>query len=138
LERGQDAATLSEYENSIAGILGRQHADVFARSVPTRVRSGNPLFQRLPDPRGPLMVFGYDYFVEHAKAADIPTPRLLSYEGAWGSGEVYAYEALNFCDGSRSARQITEALSAEFGSVPQEIVVEYLRDLEKIGLVQQR
>jgi hypothetical protein len=138
MERGQDAATLSEYENSIAGILGRQHADVFARSVPTRARSGNTVFQRLPDPRGPLMVFGYDYFAEHARAAGIPTPRLLSYEGAWGSGEVYAYEALNFCDGSRSARQITEALSAEFGPVPQEIVVEYLRDLEKIGLVQQR
>jgi aminopeptidase YwaD len=133
LERGQDAAALTQYENGI-----RLHADVFARSVPTRARSGSTVFQRLPGPRGPLMVFGYDYFAEHAKAAGIPTPRLLSYEGAWGSGEVYAYEALNFCDGSRTAHQIAAELTVEFGLVPEGLVVEYLQALQKVGLVQQR
>ena len=33
-----------------------------------------------------MMVFGYDYFADHAKAAGIPTPKLLSYEGAMGIG----------------------------------------------------
>ena len=82
------------------------------------------------------MVFGYDYFADHAKAAGISTPRLLSYEGAWGSGEDYGYEALNFADGTRSVRQITAALAAEYGPVPEELVLEYLQALRKSGVLE--
>jgi aminopeptidase YwaD len=85
-----------------------------------------------------MEVFGYDYFADHARAAGIPTPRLLSYEGSWGEGGEYAYEALNFADGSRSARQITDALAVEYGPVPQELVIEYLQALEKIGTLEKR
>ncbi len=85
-----------------------------------------------------MMVFGYDYFADHAKAAGIPTPKLLSYEGGRGSGEEYAYEALNFVNGLRSVGQITDALSIEYGPVPQELVLEYLQALEKIGVLQRR
>jgi aminopeptidase YwaD len=139
MERGQDGAVLDQYEASIEGILGRLHGDVFARPPPpSRLHGNTPVFQRRPEPRGQLVVFGYDYFADHAKAAGIPTPRLLSYEGSWGGGQEYAYEALNFADGSRSARQITDALSAEYGPVPQDLVTEYLQALQKIGLVQQR
>jgi hypothetical protein len=53
----------------------------------------------------------------------------------WGGGEEYAYEALNFADGKRNAQEIRDAVSAEYGPVPLEMVVEYLRALEKIGLV---
>jgi aminopeptidase YwaD len=62
----------------------------------------------------------------------------LSYEGEWGSGEEYAYEALNFADGTRSVRQITAALSAEYGPVSEDLVSEYLRALQKIGVVEER
>ena len=85
-----------------------------------------------------MVVFGYDYFADHAKAAGIPTPGLLSYEGQWGSGEEYAYEALNFANGRRTVSQITDALSIEYGPVRQELVLEYLQALEKIGVVQKR
>ena len=44
------------------------------------------VFRRVKSPRGPLMVFGYDYFADHAAAAGIATPRLISYEGEWGAG----------------------------------------------------
>jgi len=84
------------------------------------------------------MVFGYDYFAAHANAAGIPPPRLLSYDGPWGSGEEYAYETLNFADGTRSARQITAALSTEYGSVPEALVTEYLQALQKIGILSSR
>jgi hypothetical protein len=87
-------------------------------------------------PKGPLTVFGYDYFVEHVKSAGITTPKLLSYEGLWGSGEEYAYEVLNFADGNRNALQIRDSVSAEYGPVPIELVLEYLQALEKIGLVE--
>ena len=92
-------------------------------------------FRRAQNPEGPLAVFGYDYFSEHAKAAGIPTPKLLSYEGFWGSGEEYAYEVLNLADGKRNAQEIRDAVSAEYGPVPVEIVVEYLKALEKVGVV---
>jgi len=96
---------------------------------------GVAVFRRGANPKGPLAVFGYDYFADHAKAAGVATPKLLSYEGLWGGGEEYAYEVLNFADGKRNAQEIRDAVSAEYGPVPLELVVEYLKALEKIGLV---
>src|SRR5713226_5014345 len=97
---------------------------------------GTSKFRREANLKGPLAVFGYDYFAERAKAEGVATPKLLSYEGLWGSGEEYAYEVLNFADGKRNAQEIRDAVSAEYGPVPAEMVVEYLRALEKIGVVE--
>jgi aminopeptidase YwaD len=73
----------------------------------------------------------------HAVAAGIAAPKLLSYEGLWGAGEEYAYEALNFVDGSRNVLDITHAVSAEYGPIPLEMVEEYMQALERIGVVEQ-
>ncbi len=98
---------------------------------------GKPeIYRRNPNSKGPLAVFGYDYFAEHAKAAGVATPKLLSYEGLWGAGEEYAYEVLNFANGKRNVQEIRDAVSAEYGPVPLEMVVEYLRALEKVGVVE--
>jgi aminopeptidase YwaD len=94
------------------------------------------IFRRTESTKGPLSVFGYDYFAEHAKTAGIATPKLLSYEGLWGSGEEYAYEVLNFADGKRNVQEIRDAVSAEYGPVPLEMVVEYLKTVEKIGVIE--
>ena len=51
--------------------------------------------------------------------------------------EEYAYEVLNFANGKRNAQGIRDAVSAEYGPVPLEMAVEYLRALEKIGVVEQ-
>jgi hypothetical protein len=101
--------------------------------------TGNGLlvYSRKSEPKGPLAAFGYDYFADHAKAVGVAAPKLLSYEGLWGSGEEYAYEVLNFADGKRNAQEIRDAVSAEYGPVPLELVVEYLKALEKIGIVEQ-
>jgi aminopeptidase YwaD len=115
------------------------------RAAPPAQTSGNatsqagsePRFARRATPKGPLAVFGYDYFADHSKAAGIATPKLLAYEGLWGSGEEYAYEVLNFADGKRNAQQIRDAVSAEYGPIPLDMVVEYLRALEKIGVIEQ-
>ena len=50
-------------------------------------------------------------------------------------GRKFAYEVLNFADGKRNAQEIRDAVSAEYGPVPLELVVEYLRALEKIAVV---
>jgi aminopeptidase YwaD len=93
------------------------------------------IFARKPDPKGPVTVFGSDYVADHA--AGIPTPKVLDYQGLWGSGEEYAYEILNFANGKLNAQQIRDRVSAEYGPVPLPLVVEYLKALEKIGIVEQ-
>jgi aminopeptidase YwaD len=98
---------------------------------------GLRVYSRKAGPKGPLAVFGYDYFAEHAKAAGVATPKLLGYEGLWGAGEEYAYEVLNFADGKRNAQEIRDAVSAEYGPVPLQMVDEYLKALEKIGVVEE-
>ncbi|MBZ5527385.1 MAG: M28 family peptidase [Acidobacteriia bacterium] len=97
---------------------------------------GALVFRRVEQPRGPMAVFGYDYFTDHWREKGMAAPKLLSYEGLWGAGEEYAYEALNFADGTRNAREIRDAVSAEYGPVGLEMVVEYLRGLERIGVVE--
>ncbi|MBC7657748.1 MAG: hypothetical protein H7147_11340 [Frankiaceae bacterium] len=107
-----------------------------ALAISTPVRGDGALvFRRVATLRGPMAVFGYDYFDDHAKAAGISPPKLLAYEGLRGAGTEYTYEALNFADGKHNVQQIRDALSAEFGPVPLDLVLEYLRALEKIGVV---
>jgi hypothetical protein len=127
-----------EYERGVLDSLDAFNAGVAPKPQKIRVEGsgeGAVIYRRRNEPRGPLMVFGYDYFADHAKSAGIATPKLLSYEGTVGSGEEYAYEALNFADGRRTAQQIANDLSAEYGPVPLELVVEYLQALKRIGVV---
>jgi hypothetical protein len=85
-----------------------------------------------------MVVFGYGHFAaEWAKRGHTTKPKLLEYEGLWGGGEEYAYEVLNFADGKRNAQEIRDAVSAEYGPVPVELVVEYLKALEEIGVVEE-
>jgi aminopeptidase YwaD len=93
------------------------------------------VFGRNPDPKGPMTVFGYDYLTDHLAEKKLPRPKLLDYQGLWGSGEEFAYETLNFVDGKRNAEKIREAVSAEYGPVPVEVVLEYLKSLESIGVL---
>jgi hypothetical protein len=82
---------------------------------------------------GPMIVFGYDYLADHTHGG--APPRLLSFVGARGTGADYAYEVLNFVNGKRSASQIRDMASAEFGPVDLHLVSEYLRALEAAGVV---
>jgi aminopeptidase YwaD len=109
------------------------------RCVETQLVMGKiPTYRRKLEPKGPLAVFGYDYCeVEWAKRGHTTGPKLLEYEGLWGSGEEYAYEVLNFADGKRNAQQICDAVSAEYGPAPLELVLEYLKALEEIGVVEE-
>jgi hypothetical protein len=97
----------------------------------------NIKFKRRGSPKGPMAVFGFDYFeAEWARRGHTTKPKLLEYEGLWGGGEEYAYEVLNFADGKRNAQEIRDAVSAEYGPVPLELVVEYLKALAEIGVVE--
>jgi aminopeptidase YwaD len=104
----------------------------------SQLNGGNARFVRQMTLHGPLVVFGYDYFEANWARLGHPTkPRLLEYQGLWGSGEEYAYEVLNFVDGVISAQQIRDRVSLEYGPVPLELVLEYLKGLEEIGVVKE-
>jgi aminopeptidase YwaD len=114
-------------------------------STATCRADGCLVFRRKAEPKGPLAVFGYDWFEDHAKSAGLPTPKLLSYQttlpgalqkGLLGTGEEYAYEILNFANGKRTAQKVRDAVSAEYGPVALDLVSEYLRALEKLGIVE--
>ena len=140
LEKGGSglSAPEEEYERGVTDSLNAFGKRGAVRNPSKAKSDGTPVFRRRAEPKGPLAVFGYDYFDDHARAAGIPAPRLLSYiadEPAGPEEEGYTYEALNFADGRHSARQIAECLSAEYGPVPTELVVEYLQALKKIGVV---
>jgi aminopeptidase YwaD len=99
----------------------------------TSTSDASPVFVRIAAVSGPMIVFGYDYLGDHTHGR--APPGLLSFDGARGTGADYAYEVLNFVDGKRSARQIRDMASAEFGPVSIELVTEYLRALEAAGVV---
>ena len=82
-----------------------------------------------------MSVFGYNYLDDHYRGAP---PRLRSYQGLRGSGDEYAYEVLSLVDGKRTAREIRDVVSAEYGPVDVALVVEYLRALETAGVVRAR
>jgi aminopeptidase YwaD len=97
---------------------------------------GKLKFLRNAQVKGPMGVFGYDYFEDKYGEEQTQKLKLLSHESSRASGDGYAYEVLNFADGARNAQQIRDAVSAEYGPVPLEYVLEYLRAAESIGVVQ--
>jgi hypothetical protein len=110
----------------------RPCAEESSRSI-----EGDLRFRRKEQPRGPMAVFGYDYSVaEWKKLGRGIQPRLLEYQGMWGGGEEYAYEVLNFIDGVLDVQQVRDRVSVEYGPVPLELVVEYLKGLEEVGVVE--
>jgi aminopeptidase YwaD len=57
------------------------------------------------------------------KLLDVDSSRMLN---AQDSGALYAYEILNFVDGKKSLAEIRNAVAAEFGPIPLELVADYL------------
>jgi hypothetical protein len=113
--------------DQLGGLVGGAE---IARRTPTGDAVLVP--SRIPAVTGPLSVFGYDYFSDHYRG---PRPRLLDYVGLRGSGSEYAYEVLSLVDGKRSAGVIRDVVSAEYGPIPLELVVEYLRALAAAGVL---
>ncbi len=138
--------------SSLAGFLGldknvslmlsktaRMEASIFMFELEPATQpagGGLLLLRRNPAVKGSMSVFGYDYLVDKYGEERTRRLELLRYQGLRGSGGEYAYEVLNFVDGVRKAQQIRDAVSAEYGPVPLEYVLEYLRALESIGVIQ--
>lgn len=94
------------------------------------------VFRRNSQVKGTMSAFGYDYFTEHYGSEREGAIRLLNYQGARGSGGEYAYEVLNLVNGRRSAQEIRDTVSASYGPISVELVLEYLRALESIRVIE--
>jgi hypothetical protein len=99
-------------------------------------RDGSLVYRRNPEIKGTMGAFGYDYFNDRYGAEKARSLKLPIYQGLRGSGGEYTYEVLNFVDGKRNVQQIRDAVSAEYGPVPLDMVLEYLKALESINVVQ--
>ena len=94
------------------------------------------IFRRNAQLKGPMGAFGYDYFSDHYGAERESALRLMRFQGLRGSGSDYAYEVLNLVNGRRTAQEIRDFVSATYGPIPLDVVVEYLRALESIKVIE--
>ena len=106
------------------------------RPAATPRGDGRLIFRRNAQLKGPMGAFGYDYFSDHYGAERESALRLMRFQGLRASGGEYAYEVLNLVNGRRTAQEIRDFVSATYGPVPLEVVVEYLRALESIKVIE--
>jgi hypothetical protein len=66
------------------------------------------------------------------KLLDADSSRLLN---AQDSGAIYAYEIVNLVDGKRSVAEIRDAVAAELGPIPVEVVSDYLQACEEAKII---
>lgn len=79
-----------------------------------------------------MNIYYYDYVTERASGDDLKVIDRLSSRPNSG---LVQYEILNLVDGKRTIQAIRDFISAAYGPVPIEDVADYLRVLEKIGVV---
>ena len=106
-----------------------------ATPVPARPLPTGIVYRRNPAIRGTATAFGYDFMTDRLGRARMASLALLSFDGIRGSGGDYAYEALNFANGTRSTKEIRDAVSAIYGPVPQQHVDEFLAAAAEAGLL---
>jgi len=104
--------------------------------APAAQGDGRLVFRRNAQIKGPMSAFGYDYFSDHYGAERERSLRLLQFQGLRGGGGDYSYEVLNLVNGRRTVQEIRDVVSATYGPIPLEVVLEYLRALESIKVIE--
>ena len=128
---------LSGLDDPEAANLRRYYSDYHTavdRSLSSFV---SPARTEIPDlaVRGPMSVFGYDYLSDKLGAERAGKLRLLEFQGLRGAGGDYAYEVLNLARRGMNAADIRNTVSAIYGPVPMNLVVEYLQALTEARVV---
>lgn len=100
----------------------------------SRPRTVTMDYSRVPARRvaGPMNVYYYDYVAERASGDDL---QVIERFNTISNAEIVLYEILNLVDGKRSIQVIRDYIAAAYGPVLIEDVSDYLRLLEKIGVV---
>jgi hypothetical protein len=101
-----------------------------ARKVPVRVGDFGPLNYQNDDVLKARLT---PERMAKIKLLDSEATPLLNEHN---SSELYAYEIVNFVDGKRTVGEIRDAVSAEYGALPVEVVEDYLSACKEAGLIQ--
>ena len=126
----QVRAEASSFLSNIEMLVGE------VKPAPPAQGDGRLIFRRNANLKGPMSAFGYDYFTDHLGEERERTIRLVQFQGLRGSGGDYSYEVLNLVNGRRTAQDIRDFVSAVYGPIPLEMVVEYLSALESIRVIE--
>jgi aminopeptidase YwaD len=132
------AATFSTWIEGQARARGAQGSD------PKPVWVGQASAQKIPiriGDFGPLTYQNDDVLKAQLGPQRVAKIRLLNSEATpllneQDQSELYAYEIVNFVDGKRSVGEIRDAVSAEYGPLPLDLVDDYLNACQEAGLIQ--
>jgi hypothetical protein len=89
---------------------------------------------------GPLTFQNDDVLLDRLGSERVSKIKLLNGQSnrlirVQDRGALYAYELVNFVDGKRSVGAIRDAVAAEFGPIPIDVVVDYLKACEEAKIV---
>jgi aminopeptidase YwaD len=123
-----DAARFNSWLDRAAKARGAQGAnpvspwvnDATARRIPVRTSEFGPLMYQNDDVL--LSRLGQER-VDKIKLLNSEATPLFSVQD---HSELYAYEIFNFVDGKRTVGEIRDAVSAEYGPLPLDLVADYL------------
>jgi len=104
---------------------------------------GQPDAERVPvrvGEFGPLTFQNDDVLLDRLGSERVGKIKLLNRESnrlisVQDRGALYAYEIVNFVDGKRTVGEIRNAVAAEFGPIPIDVVVDYLKACEEAKIV---
>jgi hypothetical protein len=102
-----------------------------------------PAAARVPhriDEFGPLTFQNDDVLRDRLGAERLSRVQLLSagssrFVNVQDRSALYAYEIVNFVDGKKSVADIRDAVSAELGPIPLEVVSDYLSACEEAKII---
>jgi hypothetical protein len=99
-----------------------------------RLRASLSDHARIPTRKvlGPMNVYYYNYLTDRASGDDM---RIVEKISSQPGGDVILYETLNLVDGKRSIQGIRDYLAAAYRQVAVEDISDYLRLLEKMGVI---
>ena len=104
--------------------------DAGARRVPLRIGEFGPLTYQNDNVL--LARLGKERYGK-IKLINADATQLLNVRD---QSELYAYEIVNFIDGKRSVGEIRNAVSAEYGPLPINLVADYLDACAEAGVIQ--
>jgi aminopeptidase YwaD len=105
-------------------------SDPDAKRVPTRVGEFGPLTYQNDNVL--LARLGKERYAK-IKLINSEATQLLNVRD---QSELYAYEIVNFVNGKRTVGEIRDAVSAEYGPLPANLVADYLDACAEVGVVQ--
>ncbi len=104
--------------------------DAAAQKIPVRIGEFGPLIYQNDDVLKARL--GPERLAKVQLLNSESTPLLNTQD----LSELYAYEIVNFVDGKRNLGEIRDAVSAEYGPLPAQLVSDYLDACREAGVIQ--